>query len=423
MSVLLGSEPFPASLKSLCDRAWVVGALGLVLCLALLFVDRTRSLMLPAYLIGFVFWFGIAMGGTSLTMLHHLTGGSWGLLARRPLEAASMVILPLAILFLPIALGIRQLYPWMNPNDPFEHEIQKKVLYLNAVGFWARSAGFFLIWGVIAVVLNRLSRAQDTSPTREPTRWLQALSAPGLGLVFLTGSFASIDWLMSLEPEWSSSIYPAMLITGWGLATWSCVILVVGALRRTQPMEKVATPSRFQDIASLTLAFVMLWAYTSFMQYLIIWSGNLTEEIPWYLRRVRGGWQYFAFALILFHFFTPFFLLLSRVVKRRAPKLMTLALFILLMHLIDGMWLVLPAQMREPLATPSIPWIQVALSLLATGSIGGICIGFYLTFLQQSSLVPVNDPAADVLEQADDDHDEDDEIVVHGAPHRRGAQV
>jgi uncharacterized membrane protein len=204
-----------------------------------------------------------------------------------------------------------------------------------------------------------------------------------------------------------------MLITGWGLATWAAMILVAGSLRRTAPMETVATPSRFQDLGNLTFAFIMLWAYTSFMQYLIIWSGNLPEEIIWYLRRSRGGWQYFAFALVLFHFFAPFFILLGRGIKRRAPRLMTMALVILLMHLVDGIWLVLPSRVRNPLSPAiGVSWVQVLLSILATIGIGGVCVGCFFLFLKQAPLVPQNDPAGDALEH-DVQEESEDAAVQH----------
>ena len=422
MSDLTHTEAWPRSLRQLGSAATVVGAAGTLICLVLLFVPRTQALMYPAYLVGFIFWAGIAVGGSALTMLHHLTGGSWGLLVRRPLEAAALVIIPLAVLFIPIALNLPALYPWARGDDPYMAEILKKTAYLNPFGFIARAIAYFVIWSLIAVVLNRLSRRQDQSASRAPTMWLKRLSAPGLGLLFLAASFAAIDWVMSIEPEWPSSIYPVMLITGWGLATWCCSILVSGTLRRTEPMEAVATPGRFQDIANLSLAFVMLWAYTSFMQYLIIWCGNLTEEIPWYLRRSRGTWQFFVFALIAFQFFTPFFLLLSRGVKRRAPKLMALACAVLLMRFVDGVWLVLPGQVRDPLSPGiGVNWLQVALAAFATLSIGGVCVGFFLAFLKQAPLVPLNDPAVDILahhEGHEGSDDDIDAIVTHA-----GAEV
>ncbi len=420
MSESSRAEEWPRPLKQLQNAAPVVGGIGMLACLVLVFLPQTKALMCPAYLIAFIYWFGIAMGGASLTMLHHLTGGSWGLLVRRPLEAAALVILPLAIFFIPIALNLPVLYPWARDADPFKSEILKKVVYLNPTGFLARSLGYFVVWSILAVVLNRLSRAQDSTTSDAPSVWLSRLSAPGLGVIFLSGSFAAIDWVMSIEPEWPSSIYPAMLITGWGLATWACAILVCGTLRRTRPMEDVATPARFQDLANLSLAFVMLWAYTSFMQYLIIWSGNLPEEIPWYLRRSRGGWQYFVFALVVFHFFAPFFILLSRAVKRRAPKLMTLAGAILLLRFVDGCWLVLPARVRDPLSSAiGVNWLQVLLALMATISLGGVCIGFFLFFLRQAPLVPVNDPAVAALAHSAEHADPEDELDTL-APHAGG---
>jgi hypothetical protein len=384
----------------------------------------TRTMMFPAYLVGFVFWFGIALGGVALAMLHHLTGGSWGLLIRRPLEAAALVISPLALLFAPILFGLDVLYPWARPEAAHEHLIAIKASWLNPWAFFGRTFFYFAVWIVLAWLLAAWSAQQDATTDRAPTRRLQRLSGPGLGLVFLTASFAAIDWMMSLEPDWYSSIYAAMLITGWGLATFAAMVIVVSSLRHREPLAEVARPGRFQDLGNLMLAFTMLWAYTSFMQYLIIWSGNLLEEIPWYMRRSRGGWQVFVTVLVVFHFFAPFLLLLIRDLKRNAEALRLLALGILFVHLIDTIWLVVPAQVRNPLSPEiGVPIGTLLLALLAVVAIGGVCVASFLGNLRRRSLVPINDPAMDELEHADhDEEDEEEHVYIDGMPTRARAK-
>ena len=387
------------------NLGFLIGLVGLAACGGLGVLAGSKADALRPYLVGYVFWFGISLGGVALTMLHHLTGGGWGLLIRRPLEAAGLTILPIAILFTPIALGVADLYPWGDPAFVAAHEaVEHKAAYLNPNAFLMRSAIYFTIWGVSALILAFGSRAQDRREDRGPTRRLATFSGPGLGLVFLTTTFACVDWLMSLEPDWYSSIYAVMLICGWGLATFAAMTIVAYLLKGGPETRSVATPGRFHDLGNLTLAFTMLWAYMSFMQFLIIWCGNLVEEIPWYLRRTRGGWGWFAVALILFHFFGPFFVLLARDVKRNAGRLATLAGLILAMHLVEHIWLVLPSQYLDPLATSSdrvaIPWTQLASALAATAGVGGVWVGCFALFLGGAPLVPTNDPSGDHLDRA-----------------------
>jgi hypothetical protein len=402
----------PARFARYERTAWLLGAVCLAICILLMFIPATRGMIFPAYLVGFIFWFGIALGGTALTMLHHLTGGSWGLVIRRPLEAAALVISPLALLFAPILLGLDVLYPWARPEAAHDHVISIKASWLNPTAFILRTLFYFAAWMVLAWILSAWSVQQDSTTDRAPTRRLQRLSGPGLGLVFLTATFAAVDWLMSLEPDWYSTIYGAMVITGWGLATFSAMVIVVASLRRQQPLADIIRPAKFQDLGNLMLAFTMLWAYTSFMQYLIIWSGNLLEEIPWYLRRSRGGWQAFVTVLIVFHFFAPFLLLLSRDMKRRAKVLRSLAFGVLGVHLVDTIWLVMPALVRDPLSEQiGVPIPTVLLALVAVAGIGGVYVACFLGNLRKRSLVPLNDPAMDALEHAvHHEEEEDDEL-------------
>lgn len=392
MSVF-SNETVDPDLRQQLDRFQVrglfAGVSALVVCL-LAWVVWPADL-LPSYLVGFSFWMGIALGSLGLTMLHHLVGGSWGVIVRRPMESAGMTVLPLAVLFLPLALGLPRLYPWARPDEvAHDPDLAHKTVYLNAGFYLVRAATYFVLWSVMAWVLGHSSREQDIRPDLAMSRRLQALSGPGLVILFLTGTFSAIDWMMSLEPKWVSTIYGAMVVTGQALATLAAMILIAALLSRYPPMTDAATPGRLHDLGNLMLAFTMLWAYVAFSQFLVIWCGNLPEEIPWYLRRARGPWQWVALALVLFHFFVPFFVLLFRESKRQARLIVGVAAWILAMHWGDVVWLVIPAS-TDP-RSPRVPWLQLPLSLVATLGIGGIWVYVFLARLKQGPLIPLNDP-------------------------------
>jgi hypothetical protein len=375
-------------LDRLQARGLFAGAFGLILCMCAWAVWPAD--FLPAYLVGFVFWVGIALGSLGLTMLHHLVGGTWGLIVRRPMEAAGMTVLPLAILFVPLALGLGRLYPWARLEEVVHDDhLAHRTVYLNPAFFLIRTALYFATWLAMAWALSRFSREQDSRTDLAMSYRLQTISGPGLVVLFLTGTFSVIDWVMSLEPRWASTMYGAMVITGEALATLAAMILIGAYLSHYQPMAGAATSGRLQDLGNLLLAFTMLWAYMAFSQFLIIWCGNLPEEIPWYLRRARGPWQWVALALVVFHFFVPFFVLLFRESKRQVRLIVTVAALILIMHWIDVVWLVLPAS-TEP-ARPRVPWLQVFLSLVTTLGIGGIWLSMLLGWLKRGPLIPLHD--------------------------------
>jgi hypothetical protein len=378
-----------ARLDRLQYLALQVGGVGLALCIA-------GGLIWPhsfsaSYLVAFLFWTGITLGCIGLTMLHHLVGGQWGLPIRRPMEAGASTVIPLAALFVPLALNLPALYRWARPEEVrLDAELAHKAVYLNVPFFLARAAFYFVLWAAFAAMLRRWSRAQDEDADPSPSRRLQNLSGPGLVFLFLTSTFAAIDWGMSLEPRWSSTIYGAMLVTGEALSALALMIAIAILLASDPPMTDAATPARLHDLGNLLLAFVMLWAYMAFSQFLIIWSGNLAEETPWYIRRTHGGWQWVALVLIGFHFFLPFFVLLFRESKRQPQLLLRVASLVLAMHLVDLIWLVVPAS--SDLTSPRIPWGDLPPILAAMAGIGGIWAGAFLWQLKGSPLVPLNDP-------------------------------
>ena len=311
--------------------ALIVGIVGIAASAigAVVVTDQFfRSWMLSS-----LFWLAIALGALPLLMIHHLVGGKWGFAIRRILEAASRMLPLMAILFIPILFGIHRLYEWSHADVVAGDAVLKhKSSYLNVPFFASRAAFYFLVWIWFGWLLNRWSMEQDRTGHISILHRLQKLSGAGLVVYALTITFASTDWVMSLEPHWFSTIYGMMFMVGQVLTTLAFAVAILALLAETPPVSRFLTAETLNDLGNLLFAFIMLWAYLSFSQYLIIWSGNLPEEIPWYLRRSTGGWQWIAIALALFHFAVPFVLLLSGQIKRDRASL--LRVVILLLHLL-----------------------------------------------------------------------------------------
>jgi hypothetical protein len=370
--------------------ALAVGALFFALLIFGLLVDRAQ--FFHAYLVGFIFWIGITVGSLALLMLQHLTGGAWGLIIRRVLEAATRTLPLMLILFIPVLVGLNQIYPWTDraAMDQIPALKEKAAHYLNPTFFMTRAALYFAIWLLMALLLNSLSLKQDRTAEPKLRRRMQMLSGPGLGLLILTITFAAIDWVMSLEPAWSSTIYGLIFVASWSLSALAFGILVMSWLSKREPMNMIVRPSHFNDWGNLLMTMVMLWTYFAFSQYLIIWSGNLPEETIWFVARKHGGWGVIALAIVILQFFFPFLTLLSRAAKRSPQKLALLAVLILVMRIVDVIWLIEPSFNREHF---HLSWMD----LVAPIAIGGLWIAIFAWQLQKRSLVPINDPQ---LEQA-----------------------
>jgi hypothetical protein len=376
----------------------IAGVLFLMILAAGAFLDRQQ--FFRSYLYGFTFWVGISVGSLALLMLQHLTGGGWGFVIRRVLEAATRTLPLMLLLFVPIVIGAHWIYPWTNPEEMAKSPalLAKSRGYLNLQFFMVRAAIYFAIWIVVAYFLNRWSLEQDRSASRQFTKRMQVLSGPGMVLFVFTVTFASIDWLMSLDPEWSSTIYGFIFVAAWSLSALAFVIAVMAVLAKHEPMNHVVAQLHFHDLGKLLLALVMLWAYFAFSQFLIIWSGNLPEEISWYLPRTRGGWGAIALTVVVLHFALPFLFLLSRSLKRDASKLVIVAALILVMRLIDLLWMIAPEFTGEHF---HISWMDV----VAPIAIGGLWLAVFAWQLSKRALIPINDPQYEsVLEQAHASH-------------------
>jgi hypothetical protein len=388
----------PAPPDTLADLArWqrvalVVGAIGVAVCLLGLLAPETRPHFFRAWLVAFCLCVGVSLGSMVVVMLQYLTGGDWGFVLRRPLEAATRV-LPLATLFyIPVALGMPYLYDWARPDEVAENaNLQHKAPYLN-VGFaLVRAVIYFAIWNGLAYLLNSWSRQQDQKKDPAIVSRCEVLSAPGIMLYVVTITFASIDWLMSLEPEWYSTIYAAMIGMGQVLAGFAFSVAVLALLSGRPPLDQVVAGNDRRDLGSLLLAFVMVWAYLAFSQFLLIWAGNLPEETPWYVYRLQRGWQYVGLALIFFHFALPFALLLSTDVKRARRRLAAVALLVLFMRIVDLLWLVVPAfdHLRETAEPSAFAPLLYAAALVG---LGGLWLGVYLWQLGRWPLLPEYKP-------------------------------
>jgi hypothetical protein len=368
-------------------RFLIAGGVGAAISALGLFVNATQ--FFQSYLMAYMFVLGVTLGCLALGMIHQLSGGAWGVIIRRPIGAASRVLPIVTIMFLPIVFGMRHLYEWTHADLVARDEVlQWKHGYLNVPFFLIRAAIYFLVWNTVSYFLNAWSLEQDRTGDPRPARRMQLMSAGGLVAYGLTITFASFDWLMSLEPHWFSTIYGVLIMGGQGLTAWAFLIIVLVWLSRRPPLDEVVIPEHFHDLANLMLAFVMLWAYFSFSQYLIIWSGNLPEEIAWYLHRLQTGWRFVAVMLVVFHFAAPFLLLLSRAVKREPQTLVKVAAGILVMRLVDLFWLVAPEFHREGIV---VSWLDLLLPL----SLVSIWLACFIWQLRGRAILPVHDPQFD----------------------------
>jgi hypothetical protein len=331
----------PAVAASLSTRWLVVGLVAAVASIAGAFVSSQQ--FFRGYLIGYMLVLGFSLGSMALLMLGHLTGGNWWMIGRRVMEAAIGNIPLVTVLFIPIWLGRHRLYIWLDPAYvATHHAVAAKSAYLNDHFWTLRAVIYFAIWNLWALMLRNGSLKQDSDNSPRIWQSLKVWAAPGLLMFGLTITLASTDWVMSLDPAWYSTIFGMFFMISEMLSVMALMIVILCSLREFAPYDKILGPDKLHDYGKLMLAFTMVWAYFSFSQWLIIWAGNLPEEITWYLDRIHGGWQTVALALVFLQFSLPFLLLLSRELKRDARKLVPVALLILVMRYVDMYWLVAP---------------------------------------------------------------------------------
>ncbi len=373
----------PDSLDRIRQRALVVGAVGLLATAAGAFASPAQ--FFHSYLLAFMFVLAAALGSLALLMLQHMSGGAWGVVTRRIFEAGAGTLPWMALFFLPLLFGVRTLYSWADPAVvASDHVLQEKALFLNVPFFGIRAILYFVIWTALARLLIRWSAQHDLTGDPALVTRMHRLSAGGLVLYAVTMTLASIDWVMSLEPHWFSTMFGFLFMAGQGLMGLSIAIVVARRLSTEPPMNAVYNAGHFHDLGKLLFTFTMLWAYFSFSQFLIIWSANLPEEIPWYLRRVNHGWEAIGLGLVVLHFAVPFLVLLSRHTKRSGLLLSYVAWWMIAMRLVDLFNTMGPDFYQNGL---KVGWMDL------TGTVGlaGVWVSIFVSNLKTRSLLPLKD--------------------------------
>ena len=384
------TELLPWPLDKVETRARQVGLGALVLLLIGLLFNPGH--FFRSYFFAYLFVLGLPMGCLGMAMVHTLVGGGWGLIIRR-FQAAAFSTLPyVAVLGLPLLLGLRFLYPWAR-SDQVAHEpaLAYRAWCFNTPFFILRSGAYLAIWIVLALVFRRWSEQYDRTPDEPHRIRLQRLSAAGILIYILTMTLASLDWIMSREVQWYSTIFGFILVVGQTLAGFAFAVLVLTLLIRQRPFVNVVTPTHLNDLGTLVFMLVILFAYMAFAQYLIIWSGNIQEEITWYVARTAPGWKFLAGLLIVFHFFVPFFVLLSRNNKQAPRMLGIIAGLLLFMRLLDLLWMVAPSG-GDPHTPPGFYWTDV----VAPVALGGIWLKLCLWNLRSRPLLMRQQPGAEI---------------------------
>jgi hypothetical protein len=391
----------PEVVKKISQRSLVIGIVFAVIAVFLAFTRPDE--FYRGYLLGFMCWLGVALGSMAILMIRHLTGGGWGTVIRRILGAAMRTLPLLFLLFIPIFFGIHRLYIWAKPLGNIEdkhlrdHLQQLTQTYLTVNGFIGRAIFYFAIWNLLSFLLSKWSKETDAPGAPDNSGRFKAVSGPGLILYGFTISFAAIDWVMSLDPSWISTIFGLIILIGEVLSAMCFAVVVERILFDHKPMSEMLTPDFVHDHGKWMLAFTMVWAYFNFSQWLIIWAGNLPAEITFYLRRLSGGWTTIGLVLIFLGFVLPFAALLSRPFKRNIRQLAWLAAWLLVIRYLDLFWIIEPNFSKTLNLTVADVVVPIA--------IGGIWLWYFFRNLAALPLLPAYDPDAhEVLEPAHGTH-------------------
>jgi hypothetical protein len=390
-----GNYQAPADLNRLRTLALGIGGIGLILWAIGVYFQPEQALR--SWLLGYIFWGGIGIGSIGILLLQYLTGGAWGVVIRRVAEAGSRTLPLVILLFIPLALGVYSgnIYTWTH-LPPTDHAIHERGIFLTWWAWILRSVIYFALFSVMAYLLNKWSLEQDnTSNHEDAAKFLgraTAFSGPTMVFYALVVTFAVVDWVMTLDPHWFSTIWGLLFVAGWALSCFCFSVIVLAYLSDSAPMNRVIGKRHFHDIGKLMLALTMVWAYFNFSQFLIIWSGNIPEETGWYLTRMKGGWGYIAWGLIVFHFAFPFLVLLQQDFKRKAKLLAGLGVFILVLRLIDMFFLIAPSPRIDTHGLEQGAFVISWLDIVGPVAVGGIWIWYFIGQLMSRPLVPVMDP-------------------------------
>jgi len=364
--------------------ALIVGVIGLSLSALAWSQDAAR--FYHAWLLAFVYCLTLALGGFFFTMLHHLANAKWSVVVRRVPEAL-MALLPwLFLAFIPVFLGLHDLYHWSHPDALLHDEVlQKKAAFLNPTFFGIRAVVYFAIWSFFSYTLRRLSLKQDRTGDGALTQKMRNVSAGSVILFAFTATFAAFDWLMSLNPHWYSTIFGVYIFGGLFLTGVALITFVLLLLRRTGVMQEVVTLEHYHDLGKLLFGFVIFWAYIGFSQYFLIWYGNIPEETHWFQVRWVGNWKAIGYLLVLGHFALPFVLLVFQRIKRHAPFMIGMTLWLMIMHWFDLYYLIFPTLYPEGFR---IGWIEI----VPLVGLGGVLAGLFWRYYTAQPLVPLRDP-------------------------------
>jgi hypothetical protein len=366
----------------------IAGAAGLALTVVGFFTAPRQALL--AYLIAFAWWLGLSLGALSLVMANHIAGARWNVTVRRLGESMGAAVPLFLLLFIPLLLGAKEIWFWVDPQPGIPKELHEllahKRPYLNMTSFVIRALVYFGVWSLVAWRLRSFSLEQDETGDPALTLRQRTWSAPGLVAFILTATFAAFDWLMSLQPTWYSTIFGLYIFAGAFVASLALVCLVVTGLRSSEePWGRLITADHQHNLGKLLFAFIAFWAYMAFSQYMLIWAGNLPEEVQWIVVRSRGPWRPVGQLILVGHFLIPFFLLLSRDLKRSPPALAAVAVWMLAIHYLDLYWVVMPAQSFDRL---SLHWTH----LTSFVGVGGVSVAAAILLLRGGRPVPVRDP-------------------------------
>jgi len=375
------------TLRKYQNTAAFMGLLFLALTIAGFFLDGPQQFF-RSYLVGFWYWFGCSAASLLILMTQYMTGGAWGLMIRRPLEAGAKTLYVFVLGFLPILLGHESLYWWTTPAGQADKVIQAKDLYLNVPFLWGRWVIYSLFLAGMTYLLTKWSREEEETKSPAVSSRLETLSGPGIPIFFILMTFCSVDYLMTLEPHWYSTVYGFLTVISWCLTLMCLVVATLTLLAKFAPYDHALTEKHLHDLGKLMLALTMLWAYLQFSQLLITWSGNLPEEIVWYIKRWNGGYGWASLILLVGLFCLPFLMLLSQSIKKNAKTIAMVAIYIMVVRVVDVFVMVEPNFAKVTDVHFSMSWMDITAPL----GFGGLWLALFFRNLQSGSLLPLGAP-------------------------------
>lgn len=380
--------------------AFIIGAIAAVVCLVGIFIAGPGQFF-QAYLYSYLFWLGISLGLLGLLMLHFAVSSRWGLTLRRIAEAGGGAIWVMAILFIPLIIGLPFLYPWARPQEiAADPALKYQTWYLNMPFFIVRAVIYFAVWIALAYFANRQIARLANDPAGNPLLRgrLQGLGAAGMILYAFTMFFASVDWLMSLLPSWTSTAFGMIIVLGQAQSALAFAILVLNlfpGMSLSKRWTYETTPQPYQDLGALSITLVMAYAYVAFFQMLIQWAGNIPREVIWYVDRTKGGWEWVAWFTGIFQFIVPFCMLIATPIRHSLRALRWTSIMLLVAGLVTYFWHVKPAFSPQAF---SVSLIDIFMPF----ALGGIWVGAFLWVLQRRPPLSAADQAILKLTPADE---------------------